>query len=98
MHICQGNYAAGKEYDAQTGHRYFDSGRYKADLIRKIESGETVATRVQAPRWLTLEAHRDEYILVPEDDDALRDYTRDTLGELGYRALRTKRSSRIGHP
>jgi len=91
MHICQGNYAVGKEYDAQIGHRYFDTGRYKADLISKIESssylvehdmvhhfegllqnqqlgvgavdvqdpkiesGETVATRVQAHRWLTPE-------------------------------------------
>ena len=32
-HICQGNYAVGKEYDGQIGHRYFDTGRYKADLI-----------------------------------------------------------------
>jgi 5-methyltetrahydropteroyltriglutamate--homocysteine methyltransferase len=38
MHICQGNYAVGKEYDAQIGHRYFDAGRYKADKICKIES------------------------------------------------------------
>jgi 5-methyltetrahydropteroyltriglutamate--homocysteine methyltransferase len=37
MHICQGNYAVGKEYDAQIGHRYFDVGRYKADLICKID-------------------------------------------------------------
>ena len=37
MHICQGNYAVGKEYDAQIGHRYFDVGRYKADLICKAE-------------------------------------------------------------
>jgi 5-methyltetrahydropteroyltriglutamate--homocysteine methyltransferase len=36
-HICQGNYAVGKEYDAQIGHRYFDSGRYKADLVCKID-------------------------------------------------------------
>jgi 5-methyltetrahydropteroyltriglutamate--homocysteine methyltransferase len=36
-HICQGNYAVGKEYDAQIGHRYFDTGRYKADLICKID-------------------------------------------------------------
>jgi 5-methyltetrahydropteroyltriglutamate--homocysteine methyltransferase len=36
MHICQGNYAVGKEYDAQIGHRYFDVGRYKADLVCKI--------------------------------------------------------------
>jgi 5-methyltetrahydropteroyltriglutamate--homocysteine methyltransferase len=37
MHICQGNYAVGKEYDAQIGHRYFDAGRYKADLVCRIE-------------------------------------------------------------
>lgn len=36
-HICQGNYAVGKEYDAQIGHRYFDTGRYKADLVCKIQ-------------------------------------------------------------
>jgi len=37
MHICQGNYAVGKEYDAQIGHRYFDTGEYKAAEICKIE-------------------------------------------------------------
>ena len=37
VHICQGNYAVGKDYDGQIGHRYFDTGRYKADLITKIE-------------------------------------------------------------
>jgi 5-methyltetrahydropteroyltriglutamate--homocysteine methyltransferase len=37
MHICQGNYADGKEYDAQIGHRYFDTGRYKADFVCKID-------------------------------------------------------------
>ena len=36
-HICQGNYAVGKEYDGQIGHRYFDTGRYKAELVCKIE-------------------------------------------------------------
>ncbi len=37
LHYCQGNYAVGKEYDGQIGHRYFDSGRYKADLVCKID-------------------------------------------------------------
>jgi 5-methyltetrahydropteroyltriglutamate--homocysteine methyltransferase len=91
MHICQGNYAVGKEYDGQIGHRYFDQGRYKADLVckiqsssyliehdmtahyegllgnkqlgvgavdvqdPKIESGETVAARVAAYKWLAPE-------------------------------------------
>jgi len=90
-HICQGNYAVGKEYDAQIGHRYFDTGRYKADLVCKIEcssymieydmadhyegllgdkqlgvgavdvqdpkveTGETVAERIQKQRWLAPE-------------------------------------------
>jgi 5-methyltetrahydropteroyltriglutamate--homocysteine methyltransferase len=37
VHICQGNYAVGPDYDGQIGHRYFDTGRYKADLIAKID-------------------------------------------------------------
>ena len=36
VHICQGNYAVGPDYDGQIGHRYFDTGRYKADLICRI--------------------------------------------------------------
>lgn len=36
-HICQGNYAVGPDYDGQIGHRYFDTGRYKADLVCKID-------------------------------------------------------------
>jgi 5-methyltetrahydropteroyltriglutamate--homocysteine methyltransferase len=37
VHICQGNYAVGPDYDGQIGHRYFDFGRYKADLVCRIE-------------------------------------------------------------
>lgn len=91
VHICQGNYAVGPDYDGQIGHRYFDTGRYKADLICKIdcdafliehdmtphyegllgnkqlgvgavdvqapnvETGEQVADRVRAYRWLAPE-------------------------------------------
>jgi 5-methyltetrahydropteroyltriglutamate--homocysteine methyltransferase len=36
VHICQGNYAVGPDYDGQIGHRYFDVGRYKADLVCRI--------------------------------------------------------------
>ena len=90
-HVCQGNYAVGKEYDGQIGHRYFDHGRYKADIIcgiecgslliehdmthhyegcignkqlgvgavdvqdPKVESGETVAARIQSHKWLAPE-------------------------------------------
>jgi 5-methyltetrahydropteroyltriglutamate--homocysteine methyltransferase len=37
VHYCQGNYAVGADYDGQIGHRYFDHGRYKADLVCQIE-------------------------------------------------------------
>ncbi|GAC1391023.1 MAG: methionine synthase [Ktedonobacteraceae bacterium] len=36
VHICQGNYAVGADYDGQIGHRYFDTGRYPAKLISEI--------------------------------------------------------------
>ena len=91
VHVCQGNYAVGKEYDGQIGHRYFDLGRYKADKIcgiecasllveydmmhhyegllgnkqigvgavdvqdPKVETGELVAQRILANRWLAPE-------------------------------------------
>jgi 5-methyltetrahydropteroyltriglutamate--homocysteine methyltransferase len=37
VHVCQGNYAVGADYDGQIGHRYFDVGRHKADLICQID-------------------------------------------------------------
>jgi 5-methyltetrahydropteroyltriglutamate--homocysteine methyltransferase len=37
VHYCQGNYAVGPDYDGQIGHRYFDTGRYKADLACQID-------------------------------------------------------------
>jgi 5-methyltetrahydropteroyltriglutamate--homocysteine methyltransferase len=37
VHYCQGNYAVGPDYDGQIGHRYFDTGRYKADLVCQID-------------------------------------------------------------
>jgi 5-methyltetrahydropteroyltriglutamate--homocysteine methyltransferase len=91
VHICQGNYAVGADYDGQIGHRYFDTGRYKADLVCEIEcnayliehdmarhyegllgdrqlgvgavdvqapnieTGEQVAARIRAVRWLAPE-------------------------------------------
>ena len=49
-HICQGNYAVGKEYDGQIGHRYFDVGHYKADHVCRIEcSSYLVEIRHGAP-------------------------------------------------
>jgi 5-methyltetrahydropteroyltriglutamate--homocysteine methyltransferase len=91
MHICQGNYAVGPDYDGQIGHRYFDQGRYKADIVcgiacdgymiehdmtphyesclgdkqlgvgavdvqaPNVETGEQVAERIRAHRWLAPE-------------------------------------------
>jgi 5-methyltetrahydropteroyltriglutamate--homocysteine methyltransferase len=51
VHVCQGNYAVGKEYDAQIGHRYFDVGRYKADLVCKIECSSCLIEYDMAPHY-----------------------------------------------
>jgi 5-methyltetrahydropteroyltriglutamate--homocysteine methyltransferase len=51
MHICQGNYAVGKEYDAQIGHRYFDAGRYKADLVCNIDYSSYLIEHDMTPHF-----------------------------------------------
>jgi 5-methyltetrahydropteroyltriglutamate--homocysteine methyltransferase len=51
VHICQGNYAVGKEYDAQIGHRYFDVGRYKADLVCKIACSSYLIEHDMTPHY-----------------------------------------------
>jgi 5-methyltetrahydropteroyltriglutamate--homocysteine methyltransferase len=50
-HICQGNYAVGKEYDAQIGHRYFDVGRYKAELVCQIACSSYLIEHDMAPHY-----------------------------------------------
>jgi 5-methyltetrahydropteroyltriglutamate--homocysteine methyltransferase len=50
-HICQGNYAVGKEYDGQIGHRYFDIGRYKADIASKIDCSSYLIEYDMAHHW-----------------------------------------------
>jgi 5-methyltetrahydropteroyltriglutamate--homocysteine methyltransferase len=50
-HICQGNYAVGKEYDAQIGHRYFDVGRYKADIVCQIECASYLIEHDMTPHY-----------------------------------------------
>src|SRR3984885_2622682 len=51
VHVCQGNYAVGKEYDGQIGHRYFDHGRYKADLVCKIECSSYLIEHDMTPHY-----------------------------------------------
>jgi 5-methyltetrahydropteroyltriglutamate--homocysteine methyltransferase len=50
-HICQGNYAVGPDYDGQIGHRYFDVGRYKADLVCKIECDSFLIEHDMTPQY-----------------------------------------------
>lgn len=50
-HICQGNYAVGADYDGQIGHRYFDHGRYKAELVCKIECDGYLIEHDMAPHY-----------------------------------------------
>ncbi|HTT84610.1 MAG TPA: hypothetical protein VMF67_14120 [Rhizomicrobium sp.] len=51
VHICQGNYAVGPDYDGQIGHRYFDAGRYKADIICKIACDGFLIEHDMTPRY-----------------------------------------------
>jgi 5-methyltetrahydropteroyltriglutamate--homocysteine methyltransferase len=51
MHVCQGNYAVGKEYDAQIGHRYFDAGRYKAELVCEIDCSSYLIEHDMTPHY-----------------------------------------------
>ena len=51
VHICQGNYAMGADYDGQIGHRYFDTGRYKADLVCRIECDAYLIEHDMTPHY-----------------------------------------------
>ncbi|MBV8803535.1 MAG: hypothetical protein JO042_00785 [Sinobacteraceae bacterium] len=51
VHICQGNYAVGPDYDGQIGHRYFDQGRYKADLVCRIECDGYLVEHDMTPHY-----------------------------------------------
>jgi 5-methyltetrahydropteroyltriglutamate--homocysteine methyltransferase len=51
VHICQGNYAVGPDYDGQIGHRYFDFGRYKADLVCQITCDGYLIEHDMAPHY-----------------------------------------------
>jgi 5-methyltetrahydropteroyltriglutamate--homocysteine methyltransferase len=51
VHICQGNYAVGPDYDGQIGHRYFDTGRYKADLICHIDCDAYLIEHDMTPHY-----------------------------------------------
>jgi 5-methyltetrahydropteroyltriglutamate--homocysteine methyltransferase len=51
VHICQGNYAMGPDYDGQIGHRYFDNGRYKADLVCGIACDGYLIESDMAPHF-----------------------------------------------
>jgi len=51
VHICQGNYAVGPDYDGQIGHRYFDTGRYPAKLICKINCDAFLIEHDQTPKY-----------------------------------------------
>ena len=51
VHICQGNYAVGPDYDGQIGHRYFDTGRYKADLVCAIDCDAFLIEHDMTPHY-----------------------------------------------
>jgi len=51
VHVCQGNYAVGPDYDGQIGHRYFDVGRYKADLVCQIDCDAYLIEHDMTPHY-----------------------------------------------
>ena len=51
VHCCQGNYAVGPDYDGQIGHRYFDTGRYKADLVCQIDCDAYLVEHDMVPHY-----------------------------------------------
>jgi 5-methyltetrahydropteroyltriglutamate--homocysteine methyltransferase len=51
VHICQGNYAVGPDYDGQIGHRYFDVGRYKADIVSNIDCDAFLIEHDMTPHY-----------------------------------------------
>lgn len=51
VHICQGNYAVGEDYDGQIGHRYFDFEEYPADLITNIQCDALMVEHDFAPAY-----------------------------------------------
>lgn len=51
LHYCQGNYAVGADYDGQIGHRYFDVGRYKANLVCRIDCDGYMIEHDMAPHY-----------------------------------------------
>ena len=58
VHICQGNYAVGPDYDGQIGHRYFDTGRYKADIVAGIECDGFLIEHDMTPHYEGLLGNR----------------------------------------
>jgi 5-methyltetrahydropteroyltriglutamate--homocysteine methyltransferase len=58
VHICQGNYAVGPDYDGQIGHRYFDTGRYKADIVSTIECDAFLVEHDMTPHYQGLLGNR----------------------------------------
>jgi 5-methyltetrahydropteroyltriglutamate--homocysteine methyltransferase len=51
LHYCQGNYAVGPDYDGQIGHRYFDVGRYKADLVCRVDCDGIMIEHDMTPHY-----------------------------------------------
>ncbi len=58
VHVCQGNYAVGPEYDGQIGHRYFATGRYPVEVITQIECDAFLVEHDMTPHYEGLLGNR----------------------------------------
>ncbi len=81
VHICQGNYAVGAEYDGQIGHRYFDTGRYPAKLICKINCDALLIEHDQTDKYKGLLGNK--YLAVGAVD--VQDFNVESAETIGER-------------
>jgi len=81
VHICQGNYAVGPDYDGQIGHRYFDTGRYPAELICKINCDALLIEHDQTDKYEGLLGNK--YLAVGAVD--VQDFNVESAATIGER-------------
>lgn len=69
VHVCQGNYAVGADYDGQIGHRYFDTGRYPTKLICDINCDAILNEGDMTPTYQGLLGNKQLFVGVADVQD-----------------------------
>lgn len=69
VHVCQGNYAVGADYDGQIGHRYFDTGRYPTKLICELNCDAILNEGDMTPTYEGLLGNKQLFVGVVDVQD-----------------------------